>query len=176
MQKMTAKYDKGGEYHYNLISAYIKSMRGSDVDATVYYLARMIEGGEDSKFIARRNIVFAGEDIGLAAPAALNLAVSTFLAVERIGYPECNYNLFECAIVLAKSKKSRTVANTMARAFDAAKKYPDAPVPLHLRNAPTKLMKDLGYSKGTKWEAGFRHPKGFLPDELKDIKLFEEDN
>lgn len=174
MQKITTKYDKGGEYHYNIISAYIKSMRGSDVDATLYYLARMIEGGEDPKFIARRNIIFASEDIGIAAPAALNLAVSTFLAVERIGYPECNYNLFECATVLAKSKKSRAVANAMSAAFDAAKNYPDAPVPLHLRNAPTKLMKDLGYQKGTKWESGFVHPDGFLPDELMNLQLFKD--
>ncbi|MBI2798071.1 replication-associated recombination protein A [Candidatus Saccharibacteria bacterium] len=174
MQAMTAKYDKGGEYHYNLISAYIKSMRGSDVDATLYYLARMLQGGEDPKFIARRNIIFASEDIGLAAPAALNLAVSTFLAVERIGLPECQLNLFECAVVLAKSKKSRGVTDAMAKAFKAAGDHPDAPVPLHLRNAPTKLMKDLGYQKGTKWESGFKHLKGFLPDELKDIKIFED--
>lgn len=174
MQKMSAKYDKGGEYHYNLISAYIKSMRGSDVNATLYYLARMIEGGEDPKFIARRNIIFASEDISIAAPAALNLAVSTFLAVERIGYPECNYNLFECAAVLAKSKKSRAVADAMNKAFVAVKDYPDAPVPLHLRNAPTKLMKDLGYQKGTKWEAGFEHPDGFLPDEIKHLQLFND--
>ena len=172
MQVVTAKYDKGGEYHYNLISAYIKSMRGSEVDATLYYLARMIQGGEDPKFIARRNVIFASEDIGIAAPAALNLAVSAFLAVERIGFPECQYNLFECAIVLAKSKKSRTTADAMSRALKTASEYPDAPVPLHLRNAPTKLMKDLGYQKGTKWESGFKHPEGFLAKELKDIKLF----
>lgn len=175
MQNITTRYDKGGEYHYNLISAYIKSMRGSDVDATLYYLACMLDGGEDPKFIARRNIIFASEDIGIAAPAALNLAVSTFLAVERIGLPECNYNLFECACVLAKSKKSRVVANAMSAAFTAAKTYPDAPVPLHLRNAPTKLMKDLGYQKGTKWEAGFKHAKGFLPDELKDITIYQDE-
>lgn len=174
MQRTGLKYDKGGEYHYNLISAYIKSMRGGDVDATLYYLARMIDGGEDPKFIARRNIIFASEDIGLAAPAALNLAVSTFLAVERIGYPECNYNLFECATVLAKSKKSRSIANAMAKAFQTSKQYPDAEIPLHLRNAPTKLMKDLGYSKGTKWESGFKHPKGFLPDEVKDAQIFSD--
>lgn len=174
MQKVGAKYDKGGEYHYNLISAYIKSMRGSDVNATLYYLARMINGGEDPKFIARRNIIFASEDIGLAAPAALNLAVSTFLAVERIGLPECSYNLFACATVLAKSKKSRSVADAMNNAFSIAKKYPDAAVPLHLRNAPTKLMKDLGYGKDTKWQSGFKHPKGFLPDELQNIKIFED--
>ncbi len=170
--KQTAKYDKGGEYHYNIISAYIKSMRGGDIDATLYYLARMINGGEDPKFIARRNIVFASEDIGLAAPAALNLAVSTFLTVERVGSPECNYALFECAIVLAKSKKSRAVTDAMNNAFDIASKNPDAAVPLHLRNAPTKLMKDLGYQKGTKWESGFKHSNGFMPSELKDIDIF----
>ena len=172
MQKMTTKYDKSGEYHFNLISAYIKSMRGSDVEATLYYLARMLDGGEDPKFIARRNIIFASEDIGLSAPAALNLAVSTFLAVERIGLPECNYCLFECATVLAKSQKSRSISNAMSAAFKAAKDYSDAPVPLHLRNAPTKLMSDLGYQEGSKWEAGFKHPKGFLPEEIKDLKLF----
>lgn len=174
MQKVGAKYDKGGEYHYNLISAYIKSLRGSDVNAALYYLARMINGGEDPKFIARRNIIFASEDIGLAAPAALNLAVSTFLAVERIGLPECNYALFECATVLAKSKKSRAIADAMGSAFDAANNYPDALVPLHLRNAPTKLMKDLGYGKDTKWQSGFKHPEGFLPEELKDIAIYED--
>lgn len=174
LQKTGLKYDKSGEYHYNLISAYIKSMRGGDVDATLYYLARMIKGGEDPKFIARRNIIFASEDIGLAAPAALNLAVSTFLTVERIGYPECNYNLFECATVLAKSKKSRSIANAMNKAFEVARNYPDAEVPLHLRNAPTKLMKDLGYGKNTKWEAGFIHPKGFLPDELFGTDIFTD--
>ena len=134
----------------------------------------MIDGGEDPKFIARRNVIFASEDIGIAAPAALNLAISTFMAVERIGYPECSYNLFECAIVLAKSKKSRSVANAMGRAFNISKQYPDAKVPLHLRNAPTKLMKELGYSKDTKWEAGFKHPKGFMPDELDNIKIFTD--
>jgi putative ATPase len=174
MQKTGIKYDKSGEYHYNLISAYIKSMRGSDANATLYYLARMINGGEDPKFIARRNIIFASEDIGIAAPAALNLAVSTFLAVERIGYPECNYNLFECALVLAKSKKSRTVADAMNKAFQVSKEHPDAEVPLHLRNAPTKLMKDLGYSKGTKWEPGFKHPKGFLPEDIIDIQIITD--
>lgn len=172
VQKTGLKYDKSGEYHYNLISAYIKSMRGGDVDATLYYLARMIKGGEDPKFIARRNIIFASEDIGLVAPAALNLAVSTFLAVERIGYPECNYNLFECATVLAKSKKSRSIANAMSKAFEVASNYPEAEIPLHLRNAPTRLMKDLGYGQDTKWEAGFKHPRGFLPDELLGTDIF----
>lgn len=165
-------YDKKGENHYNVISAFIKSMRGSDATAALYYLARMLQAGEDPKFIARRMVIFASEDIGLAAPAALNLAVSTFLAVERIGLPEAQYNLFHCATVMAKAPKSREVADAMSTALATAKQYPDLPVPLQLRNAPTKLMKDLGYGKGTKWEAGFKHPKGFLPDELKDLDFF----
>jgi len=165
-------YDKKGEYHYNVISAFIKSMRGSDANATLYYLARMLQAGEDPKFIARRMVIFASEDIGMAAPAALNIAVSTFLAVERIGLPEAQYNLFHCATVLAKAPKSREVADAMSAALSAAKDYPDLPVPIHLRNAPTKLMKDLGYGKGTKWQAGFKHPKGFLPDDISDLKLF----
>jgi putative ATPase len=170
-QKRAPGYDKAGEMHYNIISAFIKSMRGGDETASLYYLSRMLQAGEDPKFIARRLVVFASEDVGLAAPAALNLAVSTFEAVERIGMPECQYNLFHCALVLAKCQKSREVADKMNRALKLAKDYPDLPVPLHLRNAPTKLMKDLGYQKGTKWEAGFKHPEGFLPEEIKDIKL-----
>jgi len=166
-------YDKKGEYHYNVISAFIKSMRGSDATATLYYLARMLQAGEDPKFIARRMVIFASEDIGITAPAALNLAVSTFLAVERIGLPEAQYNLFHCATVMAKAPKSREVANAMTQAQATARDHPDLPVPLQLRNAPTKLMKDLGYGKGTEWEAGFEHPKGFLPDELKDVDFFK---
>lgn len=165
-------YDKKGESHYNIISAFIKSMRGSDANAALYYLARMLQAGEDPKFVARRMVIFASEDIGLAAPVALNLAVSTFQAVERIGMPECQYNLFHCATVMAKAPKSREVADAMALALSTAREHPDLAVPLQLRNAPTKLMKDLGYGKGTKWEAGFKHPKGFLPDELKDLDLF----
>lgn len=165
-------YDKKGETHYNIISAYIKSMRGSDANATLYCLARMLQAGEDPKFIARRMVIFASEDIGIAAPAALNLAVSTFQAVERIGMPECQYNLFHCATVLAKAPKSREVADAMHTALDTAKQYPDLPVPLHVRNAPTKLMKDLGYNQGYKWQAGFKHTQGFLPPELQDLNLF----
>lgn len=170
-QKRLPGYDKGGEYHYNLISAFIKSMRGSDVNATLYYLARMIDAGEDPKFIARRMVIFASEDIGLAGNGALALATATFQAIERIGLPEGQYSLFHCAVALAKSKKSREITDAMYAAIQAAKEYPDAQVPLHLRNAPTKLMKDLGYGAGTKWEADFRHPKGFLPEELKDINF-----
>lgn len=171
-QKRVPGYDKAGEQHYNIISAFIKSMRGSDENAALYYLARMLQAGEDPKFIARRMVIFASEDVGLAASAALNVAVSTFLAVERIGMPECEYNLYHCATVLAKTDKSRAVTDAMHTAKSTAAEYPDLPVPLHLRNAPTKLMKDLGYSKGTKWSAGFKHSDGFLPDEIKDLRLF----
>lgn len=171
-QKRLPGYDKKGDMHYDVISAYIKSLRGSDPTAALYYLARMLDAGEDPKFIARRMVIFASEDIGLAAPAALNLAVSTFLAVERIGMPECQYNLFHCATVLAKAPKSRETSDAMYQAIEAAKRFPDAPIPLHLRNAPTKLMKDLGYNKDYKWEADFKHQKGFLPDELSELDFF----
>lgn len=172
-QQRIPGYDKAGEQHYNIISAFIKSMRGSDPTAALYYLARMLQAGEDPKFVARRMVIFASEDIGLAAPAALNLAVATFQAVERIGMPECQFNLFQCAAVLSKTPKSRQVADAMSAALSTAKQYPDLPVPLHLRNAPTKLMKDLGYQQGTKWEAGFKHPKGFLPPELENSDFFK---
>jgi putative ATPase len=164
-------YDKAGENHYNIISAFIKSLRGSQPSAALYYMARMLQAGEDPKFIARRLVIFASEDIGMAAPAALNLAVSTFLAVERIGMPECQYNLFHCAAVMAKAPKSRDVVSAMGQALAAAKQYPDLPVPLHLRNAPTKLMKDLGYNKNYKWQADFKPQEGFLPPELKNFDV-----
>jgi len=173
-QKRVPGFDKAGEYHYNLISAFIKSMRGSDANAALYYMARILQGGEDPKFVARRMVIFASEDIGLSAPAALNLAVSTFLAVERIGLPECQYALYHCAAVLSKTKKSRDVAEAMSTAQALARDYPDLPVPLHLRNAPTKLMKDLGYNKGYKWQAGFKHGQGFLPPEIADTHLFKD--
>lgn len=173
-QKRVPGYDKAGENHYNLISAFIKSMRGSDADAALYYMSRILQAGEDPKFVARRMVIFASEDIGLAAPAALNIATSTFLAVERIGMPECQYNLYECALVMAKSPKSRIVADAMHRAQTAAREHPDLPVPLHLRNASTKLMKDLGYNKGYKWQADFKHKNGFLPPELAKTKIVDE--
>lgn len=165
-QKRVPGYDKKGEMHYNVISAFIKSMRGSNVEATLYYLARMIDAGEDPKFIARRMVIFASEDIGLAGNGALGLAVAAFQAVERIGMPESSYVLFHTATALAKSSKSREATDLMHTAQQLAKQYPDAQVPLHLRNAPTKLMKDLGYNKDYKWEADFKHKKGFLPDEI----------
>lgn len=171
-QKRVPGYDKKGEMHYNVISAFIKSMRGSNVDATLYYLARMIDAGEDPKFIARRMVIFASEDIGLAGNGALGLALNAFQAVERIGMPESQYILFHVASALAKSEKSRQTTDAMGRAQQLAKQYPDTQVPLHLRNAPTKLMKDLGYNKGYKWEADFKHEEGFLPEELKGEKIF----
>lgn len=154
-------YDKKGETHYNVISAFIKSMRGSDATASLYYLARMLQAGEDPKFIARRMVIFASEDIGLAAPAALNLAVSTFLAVERIGLPEANYNLYHCAAVLAKAQKSREAATAMKAAQTAAQQYPDLPVPYQLRNISGQAFAN------TKKDSG-----GFLPPELSDIDFF----
>lgn len=173
-QKRVPGYDKAGEHHYNVISAFIKSMRGSQPTAALYYLARMLQAGEDPKFIARRMVIFASEDIGLAAPAALNLAVSTFLAVERIGMPECEYNLYHCASVLAKTAKSRVVADAMHAAKATASEFPDLPVPIHLRNAPTKLMKDIGYGKGYEWKANFQHDQGFLPTEIESYNFFSE--
>jgi len=166
-QKRVPGYDKKGDMHYDVISAFIKSMRGSDVTATLYYLSRMIDAGEDPKFIARRMVIFASEDIGLAGNGALALATATFQAIERVGLPEGNYTLYHCATALARSPKSREIADLMTDAKHLAGAYPDSPVPLHLRNAPTKLMKDLGYNKGYKWEADFKHEKGFLPDDVK---------
>lgn len=165
-------YDKSGDKHYDNISAFIKSMRGSDVDAALYYLARMVEAGEDPKFIARRMVIFASEDIGLAGNGALSLAVSCFEAVERIGMPESGLILAHVTVALAKSKKSRQTADAWYAAKSLAHRTMGLPVPVWLRNAPTKLMKDLGFGKGQKWEAGFHLDKNYLPDEIKDEKLF----
>ena len=169
-QKRVPGYDKKGDMHYDVVSAFIKSMRGSDVTATLYYLSRMIDAGEDPKFIARRMVIFASEDIGLAGNGALALATATFQAVERVGMPESNYMLYHCATALARSEKSREVTDLMQSAKELAARFPDSPVPLHLRNAPTKLMKDLGYNKDYKWEADFKHKKGHLPDEINSSK------
>ena len=165
-QKRVPGYDKKGDMHYDVISAFIKSMRGSDVTATLYYLSRMIDAGEDPKFIARRMVIFASEDVGLAGNGALSLAVATFQAVERVGLPEANYNLYHCAIALSRSAKSREVTDLMYAAKDLAKRHADAPVPLHIRNAPTKLMKDLGYNKRYEWKSDFKPTNGFLPDDV----------
>lgn len=174
--KKVINYDKDGDYHYDTISAFIKSMRGSDVDATLYYLARMLEGGEDPKFIARRMVIFASEDIGLAGNGALGLAVSAFQAVERIGMPESGIILSHIAVALAKSKKDRSSYDAWNRAKELAAKTRNLPIPLGIRNAPTKLMEDLGYAKGYKWEAGFHHDISYLPDEIKDQKLYFPNN
>lgn len=165
-------YDKKGDAHYDNISAFIKSMRGSDADAALYYLARMVEAGEDPKFIARRMVIFASEDIGLAGNGALSLATATFQAVERVGMPESGLILAHCATALAKSKKSRATTDAWFKAEALAHKSMNLPVPIWLRNAPTKLTKDLGFGKGQKWEAGFHLDKNYLPDEIKDEKIF----
>ena len=165
-------YDKKGDKHYDNISAFIKSMRGSDVDATLYYLARMLEAGEDPKFIARRMVIFASEDIGLAGNGGINLAVAAFEAVERVGMPECQITLSHVACALALSKKSRRSYDAFLRAKEAAHNSMGLPVPIKLRNAPTKLMKDLGFGKGQKWEAGFHLDGSYLPNEIKDQKFF----
>ncbi len=171
-QKVLPGYDKKGEMHYNVISAFIKSMRGSDADAALYYLARMLQAGEDPKFVARRMVIFASEDIGLAGNGALQLALNAFQAVERVGMPEAKYILFHAASALALSKKSRRTTDAMHRAESLAAKSPNIPVPLHLRNPETKLMKDLGYGKDYEWKADFKHGKGFLPEEIGDEKIF----
>lgn len=167
-QRRIPGYDQKGDMHYDVISAFIKSMRGSDVKATLYYLARMLQAGEDPKFVARRMVIFASEDVGLAGNGALALAVATFQAVERIGMPESQYTLFHCATALARSEKSRETTDLMHGAIELAEQFPDAQVPLHIRNAPTRLMKDLGYGKGYQWKADFKHEKGFLPKEINE--------
>lgn len=165
-------YDKKGDKHYDNISAFIKSMRGSDVDAALYYLARMLEAGEDPKFIARRMVIFASEDIGLAGNGALGLAVDAFMAVERVGMPEGGIILSHVVCALALGKKNRDSYDAWARAQDLAHRTMGLPVPTHLRNAPTKLMKDLGFGQGQKWEAGFHLNKSYLPEEIKGEKIY----
>ncbi|MBY0309542.1 replication-associated recombination protein A [Patescibacteria group bacterium] len=167
VQSKHLRYDKKGEEHYNTISAYIKSMRAGEADAALYYLARMVDAGEDPKFIARRMVIFASEDIGLAQPTALVVANEVFKAVELIGYPECQINLAHGTAYLTRSKKDRSAYDAYFAALADVKKHGHLPIPLHLRNAPTKLMKGLGYGEGQKWEAGFNHEKGYLPDKLK---------
>ena len=173
LQKKLPRYDKSGDNHYDIISAFIKSMRGSDTNATLYYLARMLDAGEDPKFIARRMIIFASEDIGLAGNGALSLAVSCFNAIEKIGMPEAKYIIYHTAVALSLSKKSRRTTEAMYKAESLAKEYPNLEIPLHIRNGATKLMKNLGYGKDYKWESGFKHPKGYLPEEIKDISIFD---
>ena len=172
--KKVPGYDKQGDKHYDNISAFIKSMRGSDVDAALYYLARMLEAGEDPKFIARRMVIFASEDIGLAGNGGLNLAVAAFGAVERVGMPEAQIILAHVTCALAKSKKDRSAYDAYLRAKEAAHSSMNLPVPIEIRNAPTKLMKDLGFGKGQKWEAGFHLDVSYLPKELGNIKFYKK--
>lgn len=164
------RYDKAGEEHYNTISAFIKSMRASNPDAALYYMARMIESGEDPLFIARRMVVFASEDVGLADPKAIMIATSTFQACQQIGPPECQINLAHCASYMAKAPKNRSSYDAYFKALEDAKKYGNLPVPLHLRNPVTKLMKKVGYGKG--YEAYPDKSKSLLPDKLKGKKYF----
>lgn len=175
-QQKVVLYDKSGEQHYDIISAFIKSIRGSDPNAAVYWLARMIEGGEDVKFIARRLVILASEDIGNANPNALLLATNCFEAVKIIGYPEARIILSQCVTYLASCPKSNASYMAINKAQALVREKGDLPVPLHLRNAPTKLMKDLNYGKEYKYshdyEGNFVNQE-YLPDELKNLKLYE---
>ena len=169
-QRKYVRYDKGGEEHYNIISAFIKSIRGSDPDAAVYWMARMLEGGEDPKFIARRMIVLASEDIGNAAPYAITMATSCFTAVDYIGMPEARIVLSQTATYLASCPKSNAAVVAIGSALDDVRSRPDEPVPLHLRNAPTKMMKDLGYGAEYRYSHDFEKnfvEQQYLPDGLK---------
>ncbi len=174
VQQNLALYDKNGEQHFDIISAFIKSLRGSDPNAAVYWLARMVEGGEDVKFIARRMVILAAEDIGLANPNALLLAQACFTAVNMVGWPESRIILSETAVYLATSPKSNASYMAIENAIGAVHEHGDLPVPLHLRNAPTKLMKDIGYHKGYKYAHDFEGnfvAENYLPDELSG-KIF----
>lgn len=179
VQSKMALYDKTGEQHYDIISAFIKSVRGSDPNAAVYWLARMIEGGEDPKFIARRMVILASEDIGNANPNALLLATSTFQAVEMIGYPECSIILSQCATYLASSLKSNASYMAIKQAQSLVRKTGDLSVPLSIRNAPTKLMKNMDYGKDYKYahsyEGNFAAHE-FMPDKIAGTKLYDPGN
>jgi putative ATPase len=175
-QKKIAIYDKSGEQHYDIISAFIKSIRGSDPNAAVYYLARMVEGGEDVKFIARRMVILASEDIGNANPTALVMATTAFQAVNVIGYPEARIILSQCATYLASSPKSNASYMAIEEALSSVRATGDLPVPLAVRNAPTKLMKNLGYGEGYQYahsyECNFVNME-FLPDEISGTKFYD---
>lgn len=176
VQKNTVLYDKTGEQHYDIVSAFIKSIRGSDPNGAVYWLARMIEGGEDVKFIARRLLIAASEDIGNANPTALIMANNTFQAVSVIGYPESRILLSQCAIYLATSPKSNSTYLAIGKAQQLVKQTGDLSVPIHLRNAPTKLMKELGYGKEYLYSHDYTNnfvEQEFLPDELEGTVLYE---
>jgi putative ATPase len=175
IQQNIVRYDKTGEQHYDIISAFIKSMRGSDPNATVYYLARMLEGGEDVLFIARRMVILASEDIGLANPNALLMATTTFQAVHQIGMPEARIILSQCAVYLATSAKSNSTYVAIDKALAKVRQTGNLPIPLHLRNAPTKLMKDLSYGKGYQYAHNFQNnfaEQEFLPAEISGEQFF----
>jgi putative ATPase len=175
-QKRIALYDKSGEQHYDIISAFIKSIRGSDPNAAVYWLARMIEGGEDVKFIARRMVILASEDIGNANPTALIMANATFDAVNKIGYPEASIILSQCVTYLAASPKSNAAVAAIGAALSAVKQWGDLPVPLHIRNAPTKLMKNMGYGKDYEYSHSYDYnfsPQEYLPKEIAGKKFYD---
>ncbi|MET0462783.1 MAG: replication-associated recombination protein A [Chitinophagaceae bacterium] len=175
-QKKIALYDKSGEQHYDIISAFIKSIRGSDPNAAVYWLARMLEGGEDIKFIARRLVILASEDIGNANPTALVMANTTFDAVNKIGNPESRIILSQCAVYLASSPKSNASYEAIGMAQAAVQRLGDLPVPLHIRNAPTKLMKNLGYGKNYEYSHSYENSfsaQEYLPKELAGTKFYE---
>ena len=176
VQKKTILFDKNGDFHYDVVSAFIKSIRGSDPNATVYWLARMIDSGEDVKFIARRMLILASEDVGIANPTALVLANSTFQAVSSVGYPEARILLSECAIYLATSPKSNTAYKAINEALEKIKVTGNLQVPLHLRNAPTKLMNELGYGEGYKYSHDFQNQftnQEYFPAEITGTKLYE---
>jgi putative ATPase len=175
LQKRNTIYDKSGEEHYNIISAFIKSLRGSDPDAALYWMARMLEGGEDPKFIARRMLILASEDIGNASPTALVLAEAAFRAVEKIGMPECRIILAQCATYLASQPKSNASYLAIEKAFEDVRKGEQEPVPLHLRNAPTKLMKELDYGKNYKYSHDFDNhfiEENYFPENLKGRQYY----
>lgn len=179
IQQKSLRYDKNGENHYDVISAFIKSIRGSDPNAAVYWLARMIEGGEDVKFIARRLLILASEDIGLANPTAMVIANNTFQAVSVVGMPESRIILSQCVIYLATSPKSNSAYEAINKAQQLVRETGDLPVPLHLRNAPTKLMKDLGYGSNYKYAHAYEGnfvQDDFLPEQIKSLKLYEPSN
>jgi len=177
IQSKHLRYDKKGEEHYNTISAFIKSMRASQPDAALYYLARMVDAGEDPKFIARRMVIFASEDIGLAQPTALVVANAVFEAVNKIGYPEATINLAHGVAYLAQCKKDRRSYDAIFEALDDVKKFGNLPIPMKVRNAPTKLMKNLGYHKGYEMypskKLGTGDPESYLPDKLKKKKYLK---
>jgi len=174
--KKMPRYDKTGDNHYDSISALHKSLRAGDETAALYYLARMLQSGDDPKYIARRLINFASEDIGLAGNGALGLAINSFHAVTFMGMPECELILAQVVIAFARAKKSREAMNLWTSAKNLAEQFPDSPIPLYVRNAPTKLMKNLGYAKNYEWKTGFDIGKNYLPEEVAEFVKLQKSN